>query len=176
MEKHENCLNMTVKELREDGFMNTVSGKKVSILNPTESQIDIDDIATGLAHNCRFGGQTKRFFSIAEHSLRVMDLVEDSLKPIALMHDASEGYFGDVITPIKILIPKYKKIELNLLKVIFNKYGLDFSKLPDVKPADLESFKFEFNCLFAGRRGLRYLSPGEAKQQFLEKFNEFVLK
>ena len=75
-----------------------------------------------------------------------------------------------MITPVKVLIPKYKQFELNLLKVIFKKFDLDFEKLKLVKPADTEILKIEFDYFFMGKKGLKYLGPNEAKTKFIERF------
>lgn len=88
----------------------TRSGRQVSLLNPQYSQIDIGDIAHGLAYRFRFNGQTSRFYSIAQHSLMVASILPDHHKMVGLLH-AAEAYVGDVVQPLKVLLPDYQAIE-----------------------------------------------------------------
>jgi hypothetical protein len=96
----------------EDHWITTASGKKLHFRDPREGEIDIKDIAHGLALCCRFNGQCKTFYSVAEHSIRVADNVPDIpvLKLRALLHDAHEAYLSDVPRPIKADMPQYKAI------------------------------------------------------------------
>ena len=87
-------------------YLQTVSGRFVNPFDPDPEQIDIDDIARALANVCRFGGHTRHFYSVAQHSVIVSRLVEERGGDIedtfaALMHDASEAYLGDMPHPIK---------------------------------------------------------------------------
>lgn len=151
-----------------DGCMNTRSGLKLDILNPTVEQIHIQDIAAGLAFNSHFSGQTPKFFSIAQHCCMVTDSVPDNLKRIALLHDASEAYLGDVIKPLKVLLPDFQKIEAKLMKVIFPKYGLDYEKLEDIKPADNYIQGLEFATFYLEvDSNIDYWEPDFAYRTFL---------
>jgi hypothetical protein len=89
-------------------WMQTFTGKRVDPLNMQPADIAIIDIAKALGNICRFGGHTRRFYSVAEHSIEVANLVEDKYKLPALLHDAQEAYIGDIIRPIKgsLTIPK----------------------------------------------------------------------
>lgn len=84
----------------------TNSGKRVDILDPKPEQIDVADIAHGLAYSTRFNGQIDLPLSIAEHSIKVADSVEVEVpgntyaELWALMHDAHEAYLGDMATPV----------------------------------------------------------------------------
>ena len=82
-------------------FISTFLGNRFYPQNPCVEDIDIEDIAHGLAYTCRFNGQSTAFYSVAQHSLMVADLVADELKLEALMHDAAEAYLGDVVKPLK---------------------------------------------------------------------------
>lgn len=100
----------------------TFTGRFVDVLNPKPDTIVIDDIAHGLAMTCRYGGHIKKFYSVAEHCVLVMRLVEwyerahthafdadedewpdvdKCLLRNALLHDAPEAYLGDVVAPLK---------------------------------------------------------------------------
>ena len=89
--------------------------------DPVARQIDVialEDIAHGLAYQCRFNGQTKTFYSVAQHCLMVADLVSDELRAAALLHDAAEAYLGDMVKPLKALIPDYGSIESAVSELI----------------------------------------------------------
>ena len=77
----------------------TVSGYEVDLLAPSWRDVDLSDVARGLSQINRFCGQTRRPFSVAEHSIVVGDLVPPHLKLAALLHDAHEALIGDVPTP-----------------------------------------------------------------------------
>lgn len=105
-------------------FIQTYSSKIVYPLDLKLGDIDIIDIAHSLAMQCRFNGHTSLFYSVSEHSCRVSDLCPAHLKIWGLLHDASEAYLSDMVSPIKEIMPKYKKAEEKILKVIGEKFGL----------------------------------------------------
>jgi len=82
-------------------WMETISGRRMDLLNPDPDQIDIEDIAHQLGIIPRFTGATRFPYSVAQHSLYVSMLVPDHLKLPALLHDAHEPYIGDLSTPLK---------------------------------------------------------------------------
>ena len=83
------------------GRILTYTGKWVYPYILNEDDINIRDIAHGLACVCRYSGQCSRFYSVAEHSVYVASLVPDAWKLAALLHDAPEAYLGDLARPIK---------------------------------------------------------------------------
>lgn len=126
----------------------TLTGRTIELLNPKQSDIQIEDIANGLSLECRFGKQISRFYSVAQHSLLVAALCPLDLKREALLHDASEAYLGDVSSPLKALLAlTYKPIEYNFELVIFEKYGLNISRLPEVKKYDIMAYEMEKDFL-----------------------------
>ncbi len=85
-------------------YLQTVSGRWVNPLDPDPDQLDIGDIARALANQPRFGGHCRVFYSVAQHSVIVSELVEQrggDAEDVfaALMHDASEAYLGTCRTP-----------------------------------------------------------------------------
>lgn len=87
-------------------WVQTRGGVKFPLLDPSPEHVRLEDVAHGLAHICRFAGNTKAFYSVAQHSVlaaRLAFKLSGSL-PIArtaLFHDASEAYTGDVPAPLK---------------------------------------------------------------------------
>lgn len=142
----------TIAEPAPVATLDTVSHTRVDLLNPTEDMIEIGDIAKGLSLICRFGGQIPRFYSVAQHSVLVQALCPPNLKLEGLLHDASEAYLGDVIKPLKSLLgATYKGIEFNFETLIFQKFGLDVSKLREIKKYDLIAYDLEDQALRQNR-------------------------
>lgn len=106
-------------------FIRTFSGKLVDPINLTPDDICIEDIAHALSNQCRFSGHVRRFYSVAEHSVRVMKKCK--IDPLsALLHDASEAYLVDVPRPLK-HHPKfgfYLQVETHATNVIAERFAL----------------------------------------------------
>lgn len=79
----------------------TVSGRRINLEDPQVADINIEDIASGLSNLCRFTGQLRRFYSVAQHALLVAELVDPSVRFAALNHDDSEALLGDVSRHLK---------------------------------------------------------------------------
>jgi hypothetical protein len=82
-------------------WIQTFTGRKFWPLDPRPGEVDILDIAHGLSQVCRYGGHTRRFYSVAEHSVIVSQYVPAQYARAALLHDASEAYLGDMVRPLK---------------------------------------------------------------------------
>ena len=118
-----------------------LSGRRLDLLDPTPVDIEIEDIAHGLAFVARWNGQTRGDwpYSVAEHSLLVLDIFE-RLNPkasakdrlFALLHDAPEYVIGDMISPVKSAVgPGYAQLDKRLAAVIHIRFGL--SALPSAR-------------------------------------------
>ena len=81
-------------------WMMTHTGRHVDPLNVRAEDICLEDIAFALSNLCRFGGHV-RFYSVAEHCVRVCRAAPPELQRAALLHDAAEAYIGDIIRPLK---------------------------------------------------------------------------
>jgi uncharacterized protein len=120
-----------------------LSGRRLDLLEPDPADIEIEDIAHGLARVARWNGQTTgaHAFSVAHHSLLVEDIAstlnpdyDDAEKLAALLHDAPEYVIGDLISPFKAAIGlDYKAFELRLLAAIHKRFGLPEALSPDLK-------------------------------------------
>jgi len=150
------------------GKIRTYTGLIVDLMRPTADMICVEDISMGLANVCRFGGQIGKHYSVALHSLLVMQLAQPELSRYAIIHDASEAYLGDVVKPLKHIIgEKYALIEDRWMHEICAKYGLCFSHLEAIKRYDGQALQMEHKYLQLGDR--------ESKEamyfgSFLERF------
>ena len=111
-----------------------LSGRRLNLLDPSPLDVEISDIAHGLARVARWNGQTigNHAFSVAEHSLVVEDIalmLKPDLPPhwrlAVLLHDAPEYVIGDMISPFKAVIGEaYKAVEARLQGAIHLSFGL----------------------------------------------------
>lgn len=111
-----------------------LSGRRLDLLDPSPLDIEVEDIAHGLARVARWNGQTTgdHAFSVAQHSLLVEDIItrtvpeaQTPLRLAALFHDAPEYVIGDMISPFKAVIgDNYKAVELRILEAIHLRLGL----------------------------------------------------
>ena len=139
-------------------LMQTYSGKVVDLKAPTPDMISIVDIAHALSMTCRFGGHCKKFYSVAEHSVWVevagrSEGYFTNITPTCwehclalLLHDAAEAYIGDIITPVKGLVPDFAHLENAWLRAIEVNFGLGTlltSPSPIVRRADRTTLEFE---------------------------------
>ena len=149
-----------------------LSGRRLDLLDPSPLDIEIEDIAHGLARVARWNGQTvgSHAFSVAQHTLIVERIAEvtapalDAGGRLALMlHDAPEYVIGDLISPFKALLGgEYKAIEARLLAAIHRRFGVP-SPLParvtaKIKEADRISAYYEATRLagFTEAEAARY--------------------
>lgn len=165
-------------------YVSTFLGNRFYPLEPRIDDIEIEDIAHGLAYQCRFNGQTNAFYSVAQHSLIVASQVSDELKLAALLHDAAEAYLGDMVKPLKLLLPAFSEIEDSVTRIIGERFGLDLSHHRDIKRADLVALATEKRDLMpysteswtslqgieALPDAIRTMQPEQAKQAFLRAF------
>src|ERR1700752_3039620 len=120
-------------------FICTFTGRKFFLLKPRLRDIDIRDIAHGLALQCRWTGQSKFHYSVAQHSYYCSFLGPDAEALDRLMHDASESYMGDMNRPLKHFTDAgiaYRRQEAVLQHLICRKFGLSLMEPPSVKIAD----------------------------------------
>jgi 5'-deoxynucleotidase YfbR-like HD superfamily hydrolase len=150
-----------------------LSGRRLDLLDPSPLDIEIEDIAHGLARVARWNGQTRgdHTFSVAEHSVLV-EAIASALDPAlsrefrlaALLHDAPEYVIGDLISPFKAALSfDYRAFETKLLAAIYLRFGLP-ADLPasvtkSIKRADKIAAYYEAT-------GLAGFSREEARQFF----------
>jgi hypothetical protein len=130
-------------------FVQTYTGKPFYPLQPRVEDICLEDIAHALSLLCRFGGHVERFYSVAEHCVLLSYAVDPEHARWALLHDATEAYVGDVVWPLKELLPEYKRVEDNLMWVICKKFYLDPEQPAQVKEYDRRIVIDERDALMA---------------------------
>jgi uncharacterized protein len=131
---------------------------------PTPDMIDIMDIATGLANECRFARQIDRFYSVAEHSIACAQFAIDhgmhyeTVRNV-FCHDFAEAYIGDIPKPLKIMLPELKQIERRIDRAIeqrFAEWGLRLDlNDPVIKAIDWAMLFAERNALFGSEAFVR---------------------
>lgn len=149
-----------------------LSGRRLNLLDPSPIDIEIEDIAHGLARVARWNGQTygDHIYSVAQHTLLVEAVARDGrsldarLRRAILLHDAAEYVIGDLISPFKATVgEQYKDVEARLSAAIRLRFGLP-PELPEasttmIKNADIGAAYLEATHL-AG------FEPDEARKLF----------
>lgn len=175
---------------REDApgdWMITASGVQFRPAAPDPAAVRIYDIAHGLAHLCRYNGQCRMFYSVAEHSVLLarhfmQQRMNYRLGRWAIVHDGSEAYIGDVVRPLKRALPDYRLIEKGVEAAIFQALGLEGDMPPEIKAADTAILHDERRALFSRaiveRHGwdkpeglgveIKGWAPEQARREFLQ--------
>ncbi|HET7804094.1 MAG TPA: HD family hydrolase [Pseudolabrys sp.] len=162
-----------------------LSGRRLDLLDPSPLDVEVDDIAHGLARVARWNGQTQggHIFSVAQHSLLVEALARTKVPRLdhkgrlaILLHDAPEYVIGDMISPFKAVIgDSYKAVEKRLLAAIHLRFGLP-AKLPEplqalIKSADRSAAYLEATRLagFAEAEARKFFGPPPKFSAALER-------
>lgn len=180
---------------RNGSWIQTHSGMKFWPLDPRPEEIVLEDIAHSLAYQTRFTGHLKCFYSIAEHSILVSLLCDPKNSMKGLLHDAGEAYLKDIPRPLKALpqFDLYNQLEDRMHGVILQRFNLDgpmmtddivkadalmlsaealwLFKNPPIDDWHLKVYQNE-DTLYVIRSLLRCWSPEEAKEKFIQRFNE----
>lgn len=121
---------------RFGNWQQVFTGKQFWTMDPRPEEVDIEDIAHALSMQCRYGGHCERFYSVAEHSVLVSQVVPREMALIGLLHDATEAYCVDVPRPLKPFLSEYKGIEDRLWRAIADRFGLPHIMPKEIKVAD----------------------------------------
>ena len=170
------------------GTVVTVTGKLIDLWNIDPDQIDLADIAHGLSYTCRWNGQSKCFYSIAQHSIKVADGLEQTLNAddtgfrhhvlSALFHDAEEAYWGDIVRPIKLILQDrcpdilFKMQETR--SIIMAKFGI--IEKDTYKEFDDYELRWEYANIVQNYNNLRVtaLAPEQAKACWLHAVKRYL--
>ncbi len=195
---------LTRPVVERGAWLATATGGMWSIHHPSPADVSIRDIAAGLSRACRYNGQIVEecdFLSVSEHSVCMTDwaIANGAAKTreaalAVLLHDGSEAFFGDMVTPLKQLLPGFREIEDRAQSVILQSFGLnakntgisksdikmidnririDERNLAIMDPARTEGKKLLWDKdpdLQPLNVRLKGLNPREARVQFLEMF------
>lgn len=127
-------------------WLTTFSGEKFFPLQPDVKKIHIEDIAHALSNQCRFAGHTSEFYSVAQHSVIVSEILASQGKSHlvqlkGLLHDATEAYLMDIPRPLKVLpfMAEYRDVERRLELHISTRFFGFASPIcnEEIKKADL---------------------------------------
>lgn len=164
----------------------TYTGRSIDPLsgNIQPEDIDILDIATALSRMPRFGGHSKYFYTVAQHSCMVADRLRPGLKLAGLLHDAAEAYLHDIPSPIKQHMPYYEEAEERLMYAVLRRFDIPSAMelWQAVKRADHIQLQHEISELMIpvlsdvwnpqdASPSFRCWYPEEAAHVFLEMFN-----
>lgn len=175
---------------RIGGWGCTATGRRYWPEDPRAGDFDIADIAHSLAHQCRYGGHCREFYSVAQHSVLVSLHCDPADALWGLLHDASEAYLVDLPRPVKSApcMAGYYAIEGAFMAAIAEQFGLPHGMPDSVKRADEALLAAEARDLMPEESvrdwwlpvpppfGLYIapLSPAEAREQFLARFAELT--
>jgi 5'-nucleotidase len=181
-------------------WLQTYSGRAFDFLPAEAENINLIDIAHSLAMQCRFNGHTREFYSVAQHSVLVSDVVVQPSDEFygkgrrttaiwGLLHDAAEAYCGDLVRPIKQLDPIYQAMEEQVLKAVAEHFGLELPIPASVHRADNQLLATEARDLLVAPprpweplpeplgvgEGIIPMDPEAAEALFLERAQELGL-
>ncbi|MDO9413159.1 MAG: HD family hydrolase [Pseudolabrys sp.] len=168
-------MSKAIKAGAPRAWQRMLSGRRLDLLDPSPLDVEMDDIAHGLARVARWNGQTKgtHIFSVAQHVLLVEALARQKTPTLdargrlaVLLHDSAEYVIGDMISPFKAVIgDSYKVVENRLLAAIHLRFGLP-AKLPDallklIKAADRNAAYLESTHLagFEDAEARKFFGP-----------------
>jgi uncharacterized protein len=169
---------MTVRKLSASEpsvrvWQRMLSGRRLDLLDPSPPDIEIADIAHGLARVARWNGQTSgaHIFSVAQHTLLVEAVMREQTPRVdarvrlaALLHDAPEYVIGDMISPFKaVLGGDYKTVERRLLSAIHIRFGLPAVLEPEIERQIKEADK---GAAYLEATELAGFAEAEAKRLF----------
>lgn len=173
---------------KSESWIRTFSGVQFNPFEPRPEDVLIEDIAHALSNLCRFGGHCDYFYSVAQHSVYCAQMSTPKHKLALLLHDASEAYLVDMPRPIKWHLKEYKRIENAIQEAVrfrFNISTFDFPELHEIDNRVLMTEKRDImSCDKSEWKTVKVPAyteeelfitswqPREAKERFLEMFNE----
>ena len=124
-------------DIIEKSWVVTLSGQRFNILKPEPADVRLEDIACSLARQARFNGHTRFFYSVGQHScLGAQVSPTKDIGLLMLFHDATEAYIGDLVSPVKRLLPDFEIIESRIHWAICQRFGLDLPTPKVIKQID----------------------------------------
>lgn len=163
---------------KNDPFIRTFTDREFHFLNFGPEDIYIEDIAHALSNICRYGGHSRKFYSVGEHSIKCCKRgVDWSSRIWGLLHDAAEAYIGDLPKPFKNLLSfNHQEIfqyEDRILKAIAEKFGLPWPIPKKVYRTDRKLFDEEMKILWNDE--VVTMSSEDVEWEFLSRFRTLEL-
>lgn len=171
-------------------WIQTYPAGKFFPLDPKPGDVTIISLARALSHMCRFTGQCEKFYSVAEHCVRVSELCCPEHRLAGILHDASEAYIADVSSPVK-HDPRfgfYREVEAKLQATIYEAFGVGQIACNCIEIADglllateardlMSEIHPDWTFDFVPLEGrIEPWSPAEARQRFTERLVELYLE
>lgn len=177
------------KNKRAGDWWPTVSNGIFWPYDPNPDDVRIEDIAHSLSLLCRWAGNIKQHFLVAQHSVMVSQLVPSIYALHGLLHDAAEAYLGDLIAPVKARCRDYQELEATIMGAVSRKFDLTWTTECEmaVRQADLVALATEVRDLIPSQvmNGFLPYEPAtevikpvqahEAKWLFMDRFEELTL-
>ncbi len=172
-----------------DAWVTTISGRIFHLDQIDPEEISIGDVAHGLANTCRWGGHVEEFYSVAQHSVIMSRVATAKFALVALMHDASEAYIGDIVRPLKRLLPQYTELEEKVMFALSVKFGFEWPMPDEIKALDNAMIAWEHKNLRGQQDPTVWdpklseefkipqhapWSPEFSRKQFLKRFAELA--
>lgn len=152
------CELVPDKVEKSDAWAQTSSATRFDLFDPKPEQFKIADIMHSLSLQVRYNGHCSQFHSVLEHSVFVAEIIKrkggtDLEQMLGLLHDVTEAYIGDMVTPLKLEMPKFREVEDAIWDAFAKTYGLP-AVMPDIiKVADRISLMSEKLCLLGPSPG-----------------------
>jgi hypothetical protein len=175
MEILKTALDLDNKKIVYDGCMVTFSGIVINLYAPRSNDYLLDDIAHGLAFNCRWNGATKTYFSVAEHCCMMYDQAPDHLKEYALFHDCEEAYWGDIIKPLKNLLPDSTRNLMREMRFsIMYKFGINGEVISkEIEELDFKMLQWDFENMIVNNNHVG-MDCYTAEKEWLKRAKSFA--
>lgn len=158
----------------KEGWIRCNSGVYINIFNPNPEHFLIEDIAHGLSMMPRFGGHIPVWYSVADHSIACCYYTNKRQERFELlMHDASEAYLMDIVSPIKRLLGNYKDIEDKFMNIISNKFGFQYPLSDFTKSIDKQQLEVEWDEFIIKKNCSVSYSIEDSKSLFLQMYEKY---
>ena len=172
---------------RVGDWIQVYSGGIFYPLDPRPEEINLIDIAHSLSMKCRYAGHTKEFYSVAEHSVLISQVVSKRNALWGLLHDAPEAFSSDCPKPLKRCLPQWKAMERRIMDAVCVKFGLEPPEPEEVREADNRILADERALLMnpcqydwgvSAPLGVHIFAhcPKVAEFYFMQRFREIILE
>lgn len=165
-------------------WIQTFSGRMFWPLDPSPADVRIEDIAHALSLKCRYTGHCREFYSVAQHSILVSEIVPPADALWGLLHDGAEAYFADIARPVKKSHRLFSDIEDRIMLAICDAFGLPHEQPESVSQADVVLLMTERRDLLGTpprawtlradplEEHIVPLSPTDAEKLFIARFRD----